>query len=121
MRLKSYRDLIVWQKAMDLTVEIYSIVMKLPKTEIYALTDQMQRAAVSIPSNIAEGHMRNSTKEYLRFLSIAMGSKAELETQLLICVRLKYLSEFEIQQAMNFLEEISKMIATIMKTLRSRD
>lgn len=85
-KLKSYKNLVVWQKAMDLVVEVYTLVKKLPKEEKYALSDQMRRSVVSIPSNIAEGYTRNSTTEYLRFLSIANGSRTELETQLIIYV-----------------------------------
>ncbi len=92
MSLTNYKELIVWQKSMSLVTEIYQLVKFLPKEETYALSDQMRRAAVSIPSNIAEGQARNSTREFVNFLSIARGSKAELETQLMICVRLKYLS-----------------------------
>lgn len=73
---------------MDVAKEIYTITKKMPKEEIYSLTNQMRRAAISIPSNIAEGHARNSRKEYVRFLSIANGSKAELETQLLLCAKI---------------------------------
>ncbi|MDR0305512.1 MAG: four helix bundle protein [Chitinispirillales bacterium] len=84
MGIKSYQELIVWQKAMDLAKEIYFLVKKLPKMEMFSLSDQMRRAVVSIPSNIAEGQARNSTKELIRFSAIANGSKAELETQLLL-------------------------------------
>ena len=73
-KIKNYRDLVVWQKAMDLTTMLYQIVRKLPKEETYALSDQMRRAAISIPSNIAEGFGRNSTKEYTHFLYITKGS-----------------------------------------------
>ena len=92
-----FKDLIVWQKSMALTKEIYVLVKRLPKEELYALSDQMRRAAVSIPSNIAEGQGRTSPKEFAHFLSIANGSKAELETQLLLCVELGYLESQEIQ------------------------
>ena len=80
MAVNSCEDLIVWQKAMDLTTEIYRLVKFLPREETYALSDQMRRAAVSIPSNIAEGHGRNSNKEFANFLSIARGSLTELRT-----------------------------------------
>ena len=90
MSVKSYQELIVWQKAMQLVEEVYRLARMLPKAELFALSDQMRRAAVSIPSNIAEGQARNSTKEFVNFLSISRGSTAELETQLMICVRLKF-------------------------------
>ena len=80
MAFNSCEDLIVWQKAMDLTTEIYRLIKFLPREETYALSDQMRRAAVSIPSNIAEGHGRNSNKEFANFLSIARGSLTELRT-----------------------------------------
>ena len=83
-KLNSYQDLLVWQKSVELCVEIYKLVKLLPKEEMYGLSDQMRRAVVSIPSNIAEGYTRKSTNEYLNFLSIANGSRTELETQLLI-------------------------------------
>ena len=81
MKINSYRDLTVWQLAMQLTEDVYRITSTFPNKEIYALTNQLQRAAVSIPSDFAEGHACSSTKDYLRFISIAMGSLAELETQ----------------------------------------
>ena len=82
MPIRNYKDLIVWQKAMDLSVEIYRLVKKLPKEELYCLSDQMRRSAISIPSNIAEGKSRTSQKEFSYFLSIAQGSRSELETQI---------------------------------------
>ena len=83
--MNGYKDLIVWQKSMDLVDEIYRLVKFLPKEETYALSDQMRRAAVSVPSNIAEGYERKSPKEFANFLSIARASRAELETQICIC------------------------------------
>lgn len=106
----SYEELIVWQKAMELVEETYRIVKLLPKEEMYALSDQMRRAAISIPSNIAEGQARHSTKEFLHFLSIAKGSVAELHTQYLICVRLHYMANDEIEKVSVLLEEVGKML-----------
>lgn len=120
MSIKNYNDLIVWQKSIDLAVDIYKLVPKLPKTEMFGIVSQMTRAAVSIPSNIAEGHSRNSTKEFLRFLAIAQGSKAELETQILICQRIKYLTELDIITAMTDLSEVGKMLSSLMKKLRTK-
>ncbi len=119
MYLKSYKDFTVWQKAMDLTVEIYKLVKLLPKEETYALSDQMRRAVVSIPSNIAEGHSRNSNREFMNFVSIARGSKSELETQLQICIKLNYLTEQDAENALSLCDEIGKMLTNLMKTLRS--
>ncbi|MDR4508690.1 MAG: four helix bundle protein [Candidatus Brocadiaceae bacterium] len=102
---------------MELARVIYLLVKKLPKEELYSLSDQMRRAAVSIPSNIAEGQARNSTKEFLQFLAIARGSKAELETQLLLCVKVGYLADTDISEAMRLLQEIGKMVSALTKTL----
>ena len=115
--MNSYRDLIVWQKAMDLVEEVYRLVKQLPREEQYALSDQLRRAVVSIPSNIAEGYGRNAAKEYARFLNIARGSKHEVETQLLICVRLQYLKEPDIALAMSLSDEIGKMLNSLISKL----
>ena len=115
--MESYRDLIVWQRSMDLVEEVYSLVKSLPKEETYSLADQMRRAAVSIPSNIAEGYGRNAVKDYLRFLNIARGSKHELETQQLICVRLHYLQENDTQRAMTLCSEIGRMLNSLNRKL----
>jgi len=113
----SFRELTVWQKAVDLTVEVYRLAKRLPKEELYYLSSQMRRAAVSIPSNIAEGQSRKSSKEFTNFLSIAQGSKSELETQLLICNRLNYLTKDDTAPAMELLTEISKMITALAQKL----
>src|SRR6476620_10714704 len=89
----SYRDLLVWQKAMRLVTDIYSLSNLFPATEIYGLTNQIRRCAVSIPSNIAEGYGRNSTADYKRFLQIAVGSLFELQTQIEIAFNLNYISK----------------------------
>ena len=117
MSIKNYQNLIVWEKAMELTKKVYIVTKKLPKEEIYSLTNQIRRAAVSIPSNIAEGHARNSKKEFLHFLSIARGSKAELETQMLLCVNIGYLNETDISETMSLLQEIGKMLFALMNKL----
>jgi len=120
LSLQKYEDLIVWQKAMDLVAEVYKIVKLLPNDELYALSDQMRRAAVSIPSNIAEGQERNTTKDFINYLFIARGSKAELETQLLICVRLRYLNQSQIETAQGLLIEIGKMLNAIIQSLSAK-
>ena len=112
-----YKGLIVWQKAMDLVVETYRIIKSLPREEQYALCDQMRRAVISIPSNIAEGHMRKTKKEYVNFLSVARGSNAEIQTQLLICVRLGYVKEEAVSKAAGLAEEVGKMIQAIIQKL----
>ena len=121
MALKTYKELKVWQKSMDLTVEIYRLVKLLPKFEIYALSDQMRRAVVSIPSNIAEGYGRNSTKEFIQFLTIARGSQLELETQLQIYLRLEYFSETEVETVLHLCTEINKMLNVLIKKLAEGD
>ena len=115
--VRSYKDLKVWQRAMDLTTEVYKLVVKLPSFEQYALSDQMRRAAVSIPLNIAEGHTRASSKEFKNFLSIAEGSNAEVETQLLLCRNVGYLTDDDIKTALDYCDQVGKMIAAIRKKL----
>ena len=120
MPISDYRELIVWQKAMELTVGIFELTKKLPKEEVYVLSNQMRRAVVSIPSNIAEGHERNSPREYMRFLSIAGGSKAELETQLRICIKVGHLNDGDIMESMNLLNEIGKMLTVLIRRLKEQ-
>lgn len=117
MKINSYKDLIVWQKAMDLVELVYQVTSSFPKEERYGLTNQLRRAAVSIPSNIAEGHARSSTAEFQRFLSIARGSLAEVETQLLIARRLGYLSEEQPSPILSLQVEINKMTNRLMAKL----
>ena len=117
--IQCFKDLIVWQKAMEVASMTYSLTKNMPKEELFSLTNQMRRAAVSIPSNIAEGYGRNSAKEYLQFLAIARGSLCELETQLLLCVRIDYLTEQEIQPILDSLAEIGKMLMSIIKKLKN--
>ncbi len=115
MGIRDFKELIVWQKSMDLVVMVYEITALLPAKERYGLESQLRRAAVSIPSNIAEGQKRNSTKELLQFLRIALGSAAELETQLLLLKRLY--GEYNIATAQQLLMEIQKMLSRLIKTL----
>ena len=117
MSVERYQDLVVWQRAMQLVKETYKLTKRLPKDETYALSDQMRRSAVSIPSNIAEGFERQSKKEYVHFLSIAKGSKAELQTQLQICVEIGYLDIVDIGEAMILSEEVSKMLSVMIRKL----
>ena len=120
MNLKSYRDLEVWQKSMDLVVECYQITKKFPKAEIYGLTSQLQRAAVSIPANIAEGRERQYTKEFLQHLSIAYGSLAELETHLQIAQRLDYLDMNHLKQMLDKTAEVGRMLNGLRKSLEKK-
>ncbi|HAI83965.1 MAG TPA: four helix bundle protein [Chitinophagaceae bacterium] len=119
--IKDFKDLIVWQKAMELVAEVYGLVKKLPKEEVFALSDQIRRSAVSIPSNIAEGQARNSTKEFIQFLAIAKGSKSELETQLLLCVKINYLNNSDIEIAINLIQEVGKMLNALQKSLTTNN
>ena len=116
----SYEDLSVWKKSMNLAVKIYELTKHMPKEELYGLTAQMRRAAVSIPSNIAEGQQRTSTREFLRFLSIARGSNAELQTQLVLACKLGYFQSEQIRETMNLTKEVSKMINALMISLNKR-
>jgi four helix bundle protein len=117
--IQSHRDLVVWGKAMDLVEIVYSVAEHFPQTERYRLTDQITRAAVSVPANIAEGHARSSRREYSQFLSIAHGSLMETETLLSVALRLGYLSEQALEPAFALVTEISKMLAVLRKRLSS--
>ncbi|MBR5914520.1 MAG: four helix bundle protein [Selenomonadaceae bacterium] len=118
MGIKDFKELLVWQKSMKLAAEVYRITKKLPKDELFGLTNQLRRAAVSIPSNIAEGNGRDSTKEYLRFLYIARGSRSEVETQLLLCVELGYLQKTEIVTALEICTEVGKMLNAVISKFK---
>lgn len=115
----SFRDLIVWQKAMELARQVYFLAHRLPTEERYGLSDQMRRAAVSIPSNIAEGQARDSRKEFLNFLSIAKGSNAELGTQLELCVTLGYLPAEAASPVAALSVEVGRILATLSTRLKS--
>lgn len=120
MQTNSFKDLIVWQKSLDLVEEIYLITVKFPREEIYGLTSQMRRSAISIPSNIAEGQRRKNIKEFLQFLRIAYGSASELETQILICKRLPNLKSLDYNKSNNLLTKIHKMLIILLKTLENK-
>lgn len=117
MKLCDYKQLLVWQKSMDLTVEIYSLIKFLPKEEMYGLSDQMRRAVVSVASNIAEGRGRLYNKEFSRFLSFSRGSLYEIETQLELCERLNYIDGKKTIKAKSLITEISKMLNALIVTL----
>jgi four helix bundle protein len=114
---KTHKDLDVWNNAMDLAVEVYSITGQFPKEELFGLVSQARRAAVSVPSNIAEGAARHSRKEYLHFAYVALGSLAELETQLLLAVRLKLIPE---TQALNRLDRVRQMLLGLVRFLNRK-
>jgi four helix bundle protein len=116
----SYRELIVWQKAMDLAVAVYKITEVLPSRERYGLTDQVRRAAVSVPSNIAEGQGRSTVNDFLRFLSIARGSLNEMETQILIAQRIGYLPESDRDVILRQSDEVGRLLRALGRSLTSR-
>jgi four helix bundle protein len=118
--VQSHRDLIVWQKAMDLAVEIYGIASKFPHSENYRLVSQITRAAASVPANIAEGNARGTAKDYCNFLAIARGSLMETETFAMLAIRLKYISQDEAQHALDLLVEVSKMLVSLRRRLNQR-
>ncbi len=115
--MAGYRDLKVWQLSMRLTGDVYRLSVQFPKHELYGLTSQLRRSAVSLPSNIAEGHGRNSSKEFYHFLGIALGSLAELETQLILAQHLEYLTEAEIHSVLQNADEVGKMLKGLQKSL----
>ncbi|MEB2780217.1 four helix bundle protein [Algoriphagus sp. C2-6-M1] len=115
--MNRFKELLVWQKAIDLAVEFYHITKKLPKEERYGLISQINRSVISIPSNIAEGAGRNTNKEFNNFLGIAQGSSFELDTQLIISNRLNFISKDEYQKVELQLEHIQNMIAKLKKSL----
>ena len=116
MKTRSFKDLIVWQKSYKLVLEIYKITKNFPRTEIYGLSQQMRKAAVSIPSNIAEGYGRTHKAEYRQFLSIAYGSLMEVETQYLLAVDLKYVGKCEFIE--NLLKEVGAMLYRMLNPIR---
>jgi four helix bundle protein len=117
MRITSHRELVVWQKAMDLTVQVYGLSSRFPADERYRLTSQITRAAASVPANIAEGHARSTATEYAHFLSIAKGSLMETETFLMLAVRLNYLSEIQVAASLHLVTEVSKMLTRLRMRL----
>ena len=117
MKSSEFRDLVVWQKAMDLTVMVYNLVKHLPREESFALTDQIRRAAVSVPSNIAEGQGRITSKEFIRFLSMARGSLWELSTQIELCERLHYLDKNQTATIHSTITEIAKMLNALSNSI----
>ena len=114
----TYKDLIVWQKSVELVVSVYQLTNKFPDTEKYGLTAQMRRAAVSIPSNIAEGRRRGSRKDYRKFLIIAYGSGAEIETQVEIAKRLSLATDVDCHQSERTLEEVMRMLNKMLSSLK---
>jgi four helix bundle protein len=118
--VKGYRDLVVWQRAMDLVTATYRLTASFPRDEKYGLVQQLNKAAVSIPSNIAEGHGRDHLGDYLHHLSVANGSLMELETQLMIAGRLEYLSRDVEERILAHAAEVGRMLSGLVRALRKR-
>ncbi len=117
--MKTYKELIVWQKAVEFVTAIYSVTKGFPKEEIYGLTNQIRRAAVSVPSNIAEGFGRNSKNEFKHFLQIAIGSLFELQTQLEIARNLEFISAEKFDKLFSSTREIEAMLSSLIRKLKS--
>jgi four helix bundle protein len=115
--MNTYRNLIIWQKAMNLVTTTYEITLQFPKAELYCLTDQMRRSALSIPCNIAEGKARNSNKDFIHFLRIALGSLFEFQTQLEIAKNIDYINQEQFQRLWNFSTEIEVMLVSFIKKI----
>ena len=116
--IRTHKDLIVWQKSIELVMLIYNYTKQYPKEELYAMTNQIRRCVTSIPANIAEGSGRRNKAEFVQFLHIALGSACELETFLIISQRLQYLREEEYLAANNLLNEIIKMLSSLIKSVK---
>ncbi|MCX6823227.1 MAG: four helix bundle protein [candidate division SR1 bacterium] len=116
----NYQELIVRQKAMNLAEKIYTFTTKFPTSELYGITSQMRRCSVSIPSNIAEGHQRGSSKFYVNFLRIAKGSTAELETQIMLSQRLGFLSKPNEKELLDEILEILKMLSGLISAVKTK-
>lgn len=119
-RKNSYRDLLVWQRGIDLVVEVYRLTENLPTEERYGLRSQARRAAVSVPSNIAEGHGRWHPKEFLQSLSVARGSLQELDTQFEVMIRLAFVEKKRTDVVAGLAEEVSRMLIGLIKSVRKR-
>ncbi|MBI2029203.1 four helix bundle protein [Candidatus Gottesmanbacteria bacterium] len=118
--IKSYKELIVWQKSIELVKEVYILTNKFPKSELYGIVNQMRRAAISIPSNIAEGYGRSSIREYKQSFSIAYGSALELETQIIISKKLQFMENKEFSRIESLLEEVLKMLNKMLSNIRNK-
>ncbi len=117
--MHNFKELNSWKEAKDLSVHIYKLTSKFPSSEIYGITSQIRRAAVSIPSNIAEGAGRNSNKDFSRFIAIALGSAFELETQLLIASEIDYIDNEDYKELIVSLNKIQKMLVNFQKHLKN--
>ena len=116
----TFRDLLIWQKSMVLVTEIYTLSNKFPNEEVYSLTSQLRRSAISVPSNIAEGYGRNGNKDYLKFLNIAIASLFEMQTQLEIAFNLKYITQLQFNKTYEESRETERMISSFIKKIKER-
>ncbi len=119
-KIQSHRDLIVWQRAMDLAVQLYEISRSFPRTEVYAMTSQIRRSVASVAANIAEGHARGTARDYAQFLSIARGSLMETETLLTLAVRLGYTSPETALPSFDLITQLSKMLTSLRRKILDR-
>jgi four helix bundle protein len=113
-KIKNFRDLKIWQSGMEIVIIIYTLTSKYPKEELFSLVSQMRRAAVSMPSNIAEGFARQHNKEYVQFLYISLGSAAELETQIEISFKLNYINESSKNELLDKINQFSRMTTSLI-------
>ena len=120
MKIQSHRDLIVWQRAMDLAVQVYQISRAFPRSEMYALTSQLTRSVTSVAANIAEGHARGTARDYAQFLAIARGSLMETETLLNLAVRLDYIRHEKALPSFDLITQISKMLTSLRNKILDR-
>lgn len=118
--LKNYKELRVWQKSYQLCLDIYKITKEFPKEERYTLTPQIRRAVLSIPSNIAEGYGRKTTREYIQHLFIAYGSHCELETQIILCGDLGYIENEKLKKVQEDIGEVERMLKALIKSLETK-
>jgi len=118
-KIRTYRDLDIWKTGLDIVKDVYTVTKEFPRHELYGLTSQMRRSAVSIPSNVAEGFRRRHNKEYARFLCISLGSCAELETQVTIAWELGYMAKCEEARLLEKLDHVCRMISNLIKKLES--
>jgi len=119
-QIKSFRDLLVWQKSMSLVTSIYQLTRDFPHAEMFGLTSQLRRASISIPSNIAEGYGRNTSKDYLRYLQIALGSLYEMQTQLEIASNLHFLDIVDFKKMISLCLEIERMLTSLVAKIRAK-
>ncbi|HHT9124935.1 MAG TPA: four helix bundle protein [Candidatus Brocadiia bacterium] len=117
MKIKDYKDLKVWQKGIEIVDKIYLITNNFPKDELYGLTSQMKRAAISIPSNIAEGFVRHHTKEYIQFLYVSLGSCAELDTQLVVASKRNYVTKEKLDELSEDINHEARMLVSLINTV----